>query len=212
LFIKNIHFLDLETQKHLAEFIRYGFYRIFKSEQKEPSNVRIICSTNQNLQYLVQEGTFSQALFNELKQTTLIMPSLITLPDQELTELAEGFTEQAVKTQTFKNLLSLTSRDKNKLTSNRPASLQELKTKVQHILLQKSQQNDIYQETHFDPAYEISDPELIQAARLGKYALKDRKIMNVLWQKFNKNQNKIALFLGVNRSSVNRRCKYYKLT
>jgi len=32
----------------------------------------------------------------------------------------------------------------------------------------------------------------------------------MLWNKFN-NQNKIAAFLGVNRSSVNRRCREYNL-
>ena len=53
-------------------------------------------------------------------------------------------------------------------------------------------------------------PELIQAARLGKHALRDQRIMVMLWDKF-KNQNKIASFLGVNRSSVNRRCKEFNL-
>ena len=68
LFIQNIEFMDLETQEYLAEFIKYGYYRIFKSNQKMTSSARIICSTNQNLQTMVQEGTFSQALFNELKK------------------------------------------------------------------------------------------------------------------------------------------------
>jgi len=210
LFIKNIHLLDLETQEYLAEFIRYGFYRMFKGNQKISSNVRIICSTNQNLQHLVQENKFSQALFNELKHTTLSMPSLLTLSEEELANLADGFTEQAVKTQTFKNLLMLTNKDKTKLVNKRPASLQELKTKVQQILINKSKENEIYQETHFDPAYHVSDPELIEAARLGKKALKDQRIMTMLWNKF-KNQNKVATFLGVNRSSVNRRCKEFNL-
>jgi transcriptional regulator of aromatic amino acid metabolism len=210
LFIKNIHFLDIESQKYLAEFIHYGFYRTFKGEQKEPSSVRIICSTNQNLQHLVQEGSFSQELYNELSRKKLIMPSLMTLPEEELHTLADGFTEQAIKTQTFKNLLTLTSKDKNRLVNQRPTSLQEIKNKVQNILVQKSKQNEIYDETEFNPLCEVSDPELIKAARLGKQVLKDKKIMIMLWNKF-KNQNKIATFLGVNRSSVNRRCKEYNL-
>ncbi len=210
LFIKNIHFLDLETQKALAEFIRYGFYRIFKSEQKEPSNARIIASTNQDLELLVQEGKFSQALFNELHNTQLTMPSLLALPENELEMLADEFTEQAIQTKTFKNLLSLSPKEKNKLITMRPTSLQELKKQIQQILLQKSKENNVYEETTFDPAYEVSDPELVTCARLGKHALKDRKIMTMLWNKF-KNQNKIATFLSVNRSSVNRRCKEYNL-
>ncbi len=210
IFIQNIDLLDLETQEYLAEFIRYGFFRVFKSEHKIPSNVRIICSSNKDLAILVREKKFSQSLFNELKHMTLEMPSLLTLPEEELNLLAEGFSEQAIVNQTYKNLLSLSKKDKYRLAHQRPASLQELKIKVQQILIQKSKQSDIYDETQFDPAYEVSDPELVQAARLGKKALKDQKIMTLLWNKF-RNQNKIASFLGVNRSSVNRRCKQYHL-
>ncbi len=210
LFIKNIHFLDLESQEYLADFIHYGLYRIFKSDQKVASNVRVICSSNQNLHNLVQAGRFSKGLFAELKHTTIAMPCLLTLPDEELLNLAQGFSEQAIKTQTFEHLLALSEQDKNKLTINRPSSLNELKNKVQQILIKKSKQNDVYQETTFNPAYQVTDPELAAAARLGKQALKDEKIMIMLWNKF-KSQNKIATFLGVNRSSINRRCKKYSL-
>ena len=104
----------------------------------------------------------------------------------------------------------MNDREKLKIAHQRPVSLQELKTKVQQALLHKSKKNEIYQETQFDPAYEITDPELVQAARLGTHALRDPKIMALLWAKF-QNQNKIATFLGVNRSSVNRRCKEYSI-
>ncbi len=210
LFIQNVEHLDKETQEYLAEFIQYGYYRVFKSEHKVAANVRIICSTNQPLQTLVQEGAFLPALFNELKKCALCVPSLHELPDLELNELAQGYTEQAIQSNDFKNLLELSEKEKLKLIGNRPVSLQELKTKVQQILVHKSKKNNIEQEIHFDPAYEITDPELIQASRLGKYALRDHKMMVMLWNKF-RNQNKIAAFLGVNRSSVNRRCREYNL-
>jgi hypothetical protein len=74
----------------------------------------------------------------------------------------------------------------------------------------KSKKNNIYDQSEFDTAYATSDPELVSAARLGKHALRDPHIMAMLWNKF-QNQNKIATFLGVNRSSVNRRCKVYNL-
>lgn len=210
LFIQNIHFLDTESQEYLAELIRYGFYRRLKSEQRIPSTVRVICSTNQDLQILVREQKFSAALFNELSRASLTMPSLITLPENELVQLADGLTEQAIKTDDLKNFLELTDKEKLKLTNSRPSSLHELKNKVQHLLVAKSKKNNIYNETEFDPAYEVSDPDLIEASRLGKQALKDRKVFTMLWRKF-QNQSKIATFLGVNRSSVNRRCKEYNL-
>ncbi len=210
LFIQNIHFLDLETQELLAEFIRYGLYRKFKSDQKATSNVRIICSSSQNLAHLVQEELFSKALFNELKQTALSMPSLLTLPEHELTTLTDGFIEQIVKSQDLKNLLELSEKEKSRIMHNRPLSLLELKERIQSLLTNKSKKNHIYKETQFDPAYQLADQNLIEAARLGKQALKDPKLMSMLWDKF-KSQTKIATFLKVNRSSVSRRCKDFKL-
>lgn len=211
LFIQNVHFLSLETQNYLAEFITYGFYHKFKSDHKFFSNVRIICSTTKNLQNLVTEGQFSKNLFNELKKTSLSMPSLANLPDTEITELADGFTEQALKSPVFKNLLDLSDKDKNKILDQKPVSFQELKTKVHQLLVSKSNKHQIHDQTEFDPAYLITDPELTHAVRLGKKALKDHHVMVLLWDKF-KNQNKIASLLGVNRSSVNRRCQQYNLT
>lgn len=208
--IKNVHFLDMETQEYLAEFLRYGFFRKFKSEQKIPSNARLVCTSNENLTILVQEGKFSKSLFNELHPTTLTLPSLMNLNEDEVRSLAQGFSDQAISADALKNLLELTDKDKTKLINKRPTSLHELKDKVQQLLIMKSKKNEISYDTQFDPAYQVSDPELLQAARLGKHALKDRKTMINLWHKF-KSQNKIATFLGVNRSSVNRRCKEYNL-
>ena len=210
LFIKNIHFLDLDTQEYLAMFIKTGYYTQFKSDQKIPSNVRIICSTNQNLSLLVQEGKFSRALFNELKATTLVMPSLLTLPESELHALTDGFSQQTMSSDSLQHVLVLTDKEKNLFSHDRPVSLLELKNRVQQLLVKKAKKNHVYQEIDFNPAYDVTDPDLAEAARLGKRALKEPRVMSLLWNKF-KNQNKIAFFLGVNRSSVNRRCKEYNL-
>ncbi len=212
LFVKNVHFLDKETQEMLAECIRYGFYRVFKSEKKVQSDVRIICSTNQNLSQLVQKGIFSSALFNELSKATLSFPSVMTLAQEDLDELVSGFSKQALTHHGAQpgKLLTLSDKEKEKIINQKPISLYELKERVQNSLINKTKKSESLYDIQFDPAYNISDPKLIEASRLGKHALKDPKIMALLWDKF-KNQNKIALFLGVNRSSVNRRCKDYGL-
>jgi len=209
LFIENIHYLDIENQENLANFVKQGYFQIFKSDQKIFSDVRIICSTNANLKDLVHENKFSKNLYNELKNT-LFMPSLLTLSENELSDIARAYSEQAVQANTFKNLLELTDKEKLNIVNKRPVSLQEFKVRVQQVLTEKTKKNNVHQETHFDPAYNVTDPKLIEAARLGKHALKDPKILSILWNKF-KNQNKIATFLGVNRSSVHRRFKEYKI-
>lgn len=211
LFIENIHYLSIETQNALANFISYGFYYRLKSDYKQFSNVRVICSSTKNLDILAKEGLFSKALINELNKTTIIMPSLATLTQEEISHLVDGFTEQALKTTSFKTLLELSPKDRDKLLNERPMSLVDFKNKIHQLLMQKSTKNHIHDKIEFDPAYHISDPELIDVVRLGKKALKDPQLLKILWQKF-KNQNKIATLLGVNRSSVNRRCKEYNLT
>ena len=140
----------------------------------------------------------------------MALPALNSIAEDEIDDLAHGFVQQALADKTFEKILEFDKRDRKRIIDSRPTSLLELKKRVQSFLAQKSRSNNISVEKTFDPAYQITDPDLIEIARLGKHALKDEKAMIILWNKF-KNQNKIAAFLGVNRSSVNRRCKDYKL-
>ncbi len=210
LFIKDVHLLDRTCQDYLAEFIRYGVYRAFKSEEWQQSNVRIICSSNQDLQRLVNADRFSSILFEELRKTTLCTPSVSQLSAEELDALSEGFSQQIIAKNVQNNLLHFSEKDRNKLHRLQPVSFRELKSQVKKLVMQKAEKSNL-QETIISPAYETRDPLLQHAALLGKLALKDKKIMAMLWEKFDKNQNKIAEFLGVNRSTVHRRCRMYNL-
>ena len=210
LFIENIEYLSLDTQEQLAHFISLGYYTAIKSDQKKMSNVRILCSTTKNLLTLVDEGTFSKSLYDELKQTSLTQPSLNELSDSEMHELTQGFADQVITDDTYKNLLALTGKDKIGFLQERPLNLREYKEKVLALIKEKSTKHHIEEMTEFDAAYTITDPTIAHAVRLGKKALKDPQAMALLWNKF-KNQNKIAQLLGVNRSSVNRRCHEYNL-
>jgi DNA-binding NtrC family response regulator len=212
LFIQNIEYLGLASQEYLAEFISFGFFNKYKSDHKVFSNVRIICSTSKDLLELVNQGKFSKILYNELQQTSVAMPPLHELSPGEIEALMRGFADQmTASSQTYKNLLTISDKDSAKILQDRPLSLKELRDKVHQIIVTKSTRNNIAEVSEFDPAYNVSDPDIAHAVRLGKKALKDPQIMSILWNKF-RNQNKIATLLGVNRSSVNRRCQEYGLT
>ncbi len=173
----------------------------------------ITMSAYQDIPRLINEDKFSPTLFAELRHATFSIPTLSSLSKEELHSLSDGFSHQAVASNAFNNLLALTDKDKDKLAKMQPASLHELRNRVKQLIIQKAEKNNIQQETTIDLAHETSDPMLLlHAAQLGKHALKDKKIMILLWQKFDKNQNKIAQFLGVNRSSIHRRCQLYHLT
>lgn len=207
LFIKNAHYLDSTVQEHLVEYIKYGMYRIFNSDQKVHSNARIICSTNQNMVQLMQQGSFNPELFQLLKQAILTVPTMVTIPEQELLDLIDGYTDKIINSHALKNLFALSEKEKQKIIAMPPSSIKELRMRVEQQILHKSEESSLALDTQFS---QIDDPDLVQAGRLGKQALKDPELMEKLWQKF-KNQNKIALFLGVNRSSVNRRFKLFSI-
>ena len=172
--------------------------------------MRIICSSNQPLANLVQKGLFSSGLYNEIKQSTLSMPALHNLNPQEMEDILNGFAQQALAEKTIEKIVEFNEKDVRHIINTTPSSLADLKKRATTLLFQKLKHNNIDSQATVDPAHLVNDPELAEIARLGKRALKNEKAMAILWNKFN-NQNKIASFLGVNRSSVNRRCKDYNL-
>ena len=190
LFVSQAHLLSTETQTALAEQIKNGSH-----------TARIVLS---------RQEPMTNALVAEIKNR-ITVPSLVSLPKAEYLELLTAFANQLLTQPTYKNILALSEKEKEHLCSNRPENIQTLKKKIQALLVQKTKQNDLVEEVTFDSAYLITDPELAHAARLGKQALKDQRLMTLLWNKF-KNPTHIAMFLGVNRTSVYRRCKTYNLS
>ena len=113
-----------------------------------------------------------------LNKTSLALPSLLTLSEDDFVELTEGITEQTIKTQDFKSLLSLSEQEKNNLSINRPVSLYDLKNKIQNILVQKSKNNLIFEKINFD----IGNVNIIMATR---YIIRfDDITPGMAWSKF----------------------------
>jgi len=214
--IKNIEYLCKSTQNMLAYFIRYGIYTPLKSEQKKFSNARIICSTSYQLQNLLKDGLIISELYTELKknaQTNILqVPSLVTMDHQDLSLIIDGFMYQNLQDSGNKTLIPLTYKEKDLLIAKRIPSLFEFKQRIQTLMMTKSKDETIVAETlNLSKSFDTTCPELQLASQLGKHALKDTQLMSSLWKKLG-SQTKIAELLGVNRSSVNRRCKDYKLS
>lgn len=209
LFIEHIHLLDLISQEMIAIYLEEGFYKKFKSSQNELSDVRIICSSSQNLHELLHQGKFNSKLLNYLNQEVLTFPSLLALEQNELEILTKDLAKNSFKNKETNIPIELTEKETHKIISKKPVSIAELKYSINQLILHKNTPI-ITKEVHYDNSISVYDTKLAEASRLGKHALKDPFIMGYLWNKF-KNQNKIATFLGVNRSSVNRRCKEFNL-
>ncbi|KKP29377.1 MAG: Sigma-54-dependent transcriptional activator [candidate division TM6 bacterium GW2011_GWF2_30_66] len=210
LFIKNINYLEIETQKRLADFIKYGFFVEFRGDKKTFSDVRIICSTNVDLETEVNSDNFSKELFGQLKNTSISIPTLMLFSEKDINSITTSFVDQEINNYELSNVLEFTDKDKYKILQSKPVSFYEIKNKIQNIIEKKSNQTSTHEKVQLVTSNEFYDSDVIEAIHLGKRALKDEKIMRMLWAKFG-NQNKMASLLGVNRSSINRRCKEYNI-
>ncbi len=207
LLIENIERASIQTQKMLAAYLDRGIFIPCRSTKESKSDVRILFATHHDLAVLAKEGKIIESLYKHLQQSTIALASLHNLSSLELNELtAQIYLHVTGKKIAFK--------DKQEIVSKKPFSITALKIAVQNLIAQQKQTtptNALSQTTQIDNRYDSSNPELVAAARLGKHALKDPKIMGMLWTQLSKSQASIAQILGVNRSSVNRRCKEYGL-
>jgi transcriptional regulator with PAS, ATPase and Fis domain len=210
IFLKNIHLLSLETQEKIAHYLKFGVYSMLGDKKQFRSSAHIICSCPFNMESLVKKEKFSENLYREIQTTTLSFPPLISLSQHELHSIIGDFSDGLVRENTFKKFLSLNSKEKREFVQKTPTSITQLKHKIREFLIKKSKEKNIYDDINFHHEYNTKETFLIQAAQLGKQALKDKKLMQMLWEKFG-NQSEIALLLNVNRSSVNRRLKDYSL-
>ncbi len=212
LFIRNVERLSITAQERLAEFITTGMFKPLMSDRQIRSNVRILCSTHQNLADLVDAKQFSQALFDALQPSIITIPSILSMDRQNLEHMAHALSSQTVQTTEFKDIMSLTRKDIDQIVYQRPTSLNEFKQKVQDILTSKSEKQGISSLISFNNEEPLSDtpPEVLNIIRMGKRALHNKKTLLILWDHF-QSQAKIAQVLKVNRSSVHRRCKAFAI-
>lgn len=208
--IENIEFLDHASQQYLVELINTGQYKPFKSNQAITTDVRLIFATQQPLQTLWQEKKIIEPFYQLLLQHTITIPSLQTMSEGELQHLALALAAQELPTDAPQKETPLNPHELTRLIGKRFMSIEQLRQAVHQTIKNKYRSvPSIRQHLYQEPTH-IHDPELAAIAKLGKHALKDKLLMTKLWHEF-KNQNKIATFLGVNRSSVNRRCKEFNL-
>lgn len=210
--LHNVEHLDQLSQQKLVQFIKYGIFTPFKSEQRKLSDARIICSTNYEISSLVQEGKVIQELYDELKKRIAIIPSLITMSQEHLSSIIDEYMYNNLQEHGAKTVVALSHKEKETLIARRIVSLFELKQKVLTSMILKAQDKLTLtdQQESTNRFIDTTCPELQLAAQLGKHALKDVQLMKNLWKKLG-SQTKIADLLGVNRSSVSRRCKDYHL-
>jgi hypothetical protein len=210
LHIGGIEFLSHEVQDLIAQYLRLSYFHPYKSEQKITSNVRIIFSSNKHYIDLVRHNLVSGSLRTLLQHSTLALPPIALFSDTELFELADTISKQISSGSSHLPLLSLNTKEKKKLIAKRPTSIHGFKNQITKALEEKAEAHK-HPDTPSEEVCLAFDPDILAIMHSPKQTLNDPQKMSILWKKFDKNQSKIAEFLGVHRSTVNRRCREHNL-
>lgn len=200
LFIEHVDRLSQTTQQALAEFMSTGFYTVLVPNKRlNSSNALIIYSSQADLKELVELKSFSEALYVELTKNQLVLPTLASLPEDQLKDLLKGISRQ-------------TGAEENcakEITAGKlPTSICKLRQRVEESLKSKQPVKNIVAV----PSFNLADPisMLEHARRLGKAALKDKQLMSALYDHF-KSCSQIAELLEVDRATVFRWCKKHQI-
>lgn len=207
LYIEHIENLSLETQELLAHFFATGLFASFYSKQRTASDALIVCSSNADLALLVEQGLFSSALYEQLTKNTVMIPSLANAPHAQLRELFAAISEQiAREAEDTTDVLTSLEIDEL-LTGPVPETICDLRSFVAGNM-----GNNRHKAAPLPLPEEASnlDTLLEQARQLGRAVLKNKKFLAVLTTIL-KSYAQIAEVLGVDRTTVYRACKKYRI-
>jgi two-component system, NtrC family, nitrogen regulation response regulator NtrX len=134
LFLDEISDLSSESQSKLLNVLGENKIEPLGSNTEIPVDVRIISSTNKDLQELISDGAFRQDLYHRLNVLTINVPPL-RIHSDDIAELVETFSKEV----SARNDLPKKKFTKNAieyLTSlSWPGNVRELKNTVERILI-----------------------------------------------------------------------------
>jgi two-component system nitrogen regulation response regulator NtrX len=212
LFLENVTQLSKTCQVNLLQFLQENAYQV--GNRKVRSDVRIICSSNDNVDLLLASSKFSQELFYRLNIICLDIPGLkdrrediLPLVNHYLLNAetifgikAKNFTEDA--------LAILQSYDW-------PGNIHQLKNVVESSLINSTKSNEV-DKTALPPELTYSTQEKftsLNIAKLVSLPIREAKecfesdYLRAQVDRFSGNISKTAEFIGMERSALHRKLK-----
>ncbi|MCX7914303.1 MAG: sigma-54 dependent transcriptional regulator [Thermodesulfovibrionales bacterium] len=226
LFLDEISELDFELQAKLLRFIQEKEYSPLGSNKSIKADVRIITATNKDLKAAVKEGLFREDLYYRLNVVEIKLPPLRERKE-DIIPLAEHFLKESIKF--FDTPLKDFSADAKKalLEYDWPGNVRELENVIKRATILSRgtliERKDLFQ-SNFDAC---SLKELLEGKLCGilnkMVKVEKSNLYDTLLAEFEKalftivlketkfNQLKAAKILGINRNTLNKKIKLYKL-
>ncbi len=207
IFIDQVGEMPLQTQAKILrvltdkQFTKVGDSRIIDL------NCRIICSSTQNLEQLMDEGSFRKDLYHRLNVVTIKMPKLSERLD-DLDNLIKYFSE--IFSGEKSNDVNLIPLIKSKyINYNWPGNVRELRNIIErHIILGERYDED----DNIDSRNELKDQNVISLPLKNARKIFEKHYLQSQINRFDGNISKTAAFIGMERSALHRKLKQLGIT
>ncbi len=225
-FFDEISELDIELQAKLLRFIQEKEYSPIGSNKFIKADVRIIAATNRDLMASVRNGSFREDLYYRLNVIEIKIPPLRDRKE-DILPLAKHFLRESIRL--FDVSLKNLSKDAEKslLEHDWPGNVRELENTIKRAVI-FSKGSLIDRKDLFTNDYDACSIKELLEGKLNSILNKMIKVeqsnlYETLLSEFEKalfaivlretkgNQLKAAKMLGINRNTLNKKIKLYKL-
>jgi len=202
LFIDEIGDMPIQTQSKILRVLTdSSFYRV-GSNNPVNIDVRLLCSSTENLEKLVDEGNFRMDLFHRLNVVSISLPSLSERID-DIENLIKYFSKIYSPSPDTKVSELIDYISTNYVNYEWPGNIRELRNIIEryYIIGVKSLENSEQIESGFNSKNVISMP--LKNAR----KIFEKNYLESQIHRFNGNISKTASFIGMERSALHRKLK-----
>jgi len=211
LFLDEIGDMSFNMQAKLLRALQEKRFQRVGGVNKVEVDIRIIASTNKNLERAMREGKFREDLYYRLQVVPITIPPLRERPE-DIMPLVRHFVDRYNRE--FKNNVSRISPAAEKMLKQYswPGNVRELRNVIERAVLLESE-NELLPEHLLLPEFEAkaeAPGTRAQPDDMSMAAVEKMHIARVL-KRVNWNKNKAAKVLGIDRTTLYTKIKRYKL-
>ena len=211
LFLDEIGDMSFNMQAKLLRALQEKRFQRVGGVNKVDVDIRIVASTNKNLEQAMKEGQFREDLYYRLQVVPITIPPLRDRPE-DIMPLVRNFVDRYNRE--FKNNVCRISPDAERMLMQYqwPGNVRELRNVIERAILLESEK-ELLPEHLLLPDHEPKaegeqsemEPDDQSMAAIERVHIA-RVLRNVNW-----NKNKAAKLLGIDRTTLYTKIKRYKL-
>jgi two-component system nitrogen regulation response regulator NtrX len=215
LFLDEIGDMSLKAQSKVLRILQEQRFERVGGNRTITVDVRVIAATNKNLEEEISRGSFREDLYYRLNVIPIRVPPLRERVD-DITELAEEFFDGfSIDTKIQRKTLGPDALELLKKYSW-PGNVRELKNLVERLAIMHSE--TVIKAENIPPPFNVSrykageGEELfsIETLKEGREVF-ERRYISYKLEQFGGNISKTAEAIGVERSNLHKKIKYYGL-